>query len=102
MPYDRFQHDELILRDELALDRTRLANERTLLAYARTGLMVVVTGATAIKLFGEQNLQYVFWGWVFVVIGVVIGVFGIWRFFLMAKELGRLRKVVDRERAASG
>lgn len=30
-PYFRFCNDELILRDELAVDRTLLANERTLL-----------------------------------------------------------------------
>ena len=42
---------QLILRDELAIDRTRLANERTLLAWARTALMLLVSGATLLKLF---------------------------------------------------
>jgi putative membrane protein len=100
MPYDRFQQDELILRDELALDRTRLANERTLLSYARTGLMLAVTGGTAIKLFGEESKQYVLWGGVLIIVGIAIGLFGLWRFFAMSKELNRLRQVVDRERSA--
>ncbi|RPJ43750.1 MAG: DUF202 domain-containing protein, partial [Deltaproteobacteria bacterium] len=29
-PYSRFESTDLILRDELAVDRTLLANERTL------------------------------------------------------------------------
>lgn len=101
MAYDRFEHSELLLRDELALDRTRLANERTLLAYARTGLMIVVTGATAIKLFGEESQQYVLWGGVLIGVGIAIGLFGLWRFFAMSKQLRRIGKAVDRERAAS-
>lgn len=43
--------NQLILRDVLAIDRTRLANERTLLAWLRTALMLFVTGVTLIKLF---------------------------------------------------
>lgn len=45
------QGDKLILRDHLAIDRTRLANERTLLAWLRTALMTLVSGITLIKLF---------------------------------------------------
>ncbi|MGD2081537.1 MAG: DUF202 domain-containing protein [Chromatiales bacterium] len=40
-----------ILRDVLAIDRTRLANERTLLAWLRTALMLLVSGVTLLKLF---------------------------------------------------
>jgi len=41
----------LILRDVLAIDRTRLANERTLLAWLRTAIMLLVSGVTLLKLF---------------------------------------------------
>jgi putative membrane protein len=96
--YERFQSEQLILRDELALDRTRLANERTFLAYERTGLMLVAAGATAIKLFGESS-----WaagcGWVLVVLGVLVAAFGMWRFIVMAASLRRIGKLVDDERA---
>jgi len=48
----------LILRDVLALSRTRLANERTLLAWLRTALMLLVSGITLIKLFeGVKPLE---------------------------------------------
>ena len=52
-PYERFTSSELILRDELAIDRTVLANERTLLSYIRTGLAFAVTGAGAIHFFAS-------------------------------------------------
>jgi putative membrane protein len=42
---------QLILRDVLAIDRTRLANERTLLSWLRTALMLLVSGVTLLKLF---------------------------------------------------
>ena len=35
--YEGFAKSDLILRDQLAIDRTLLANERTVLAYIRTG-----------------------------------------------------------------
>lgn len=38
-PYSKFDTDDLILRDQLAIDRTLLANERTLLAYLRSGVV---------------------------------------------------------------
>ena len=45
MEEEFYSREELILRDHLALDRTRLANERTLLSYLRTALMLMVAGA---------------------------------------------------------
>lgn len=44
--YGRFGREELILRDELAIDRTLLANERTLLAYLRSSVALVIGGLT--------------------------------------------------------
>jgi putative membrane protein len=42
---------QLILRDVLAIDRTRLANERTLLAWLRTASVLLVCGVTLLKRF---------------------------------------------------
>jgi len=78
--------EELILRDRLALDRTRLANERTLLAYLRTSLMLLVAGATAVKLV-DVNASVVITGWVFIGIGTIIGVVGCWRFLAMRRSI---------------
>lgn len=88
MNHEPSSPEQLILRDRLALDRTRLANERTLLAYLRTSLMLLVAGATAVKLV-DVNSSVVVTGWVFIGIGTVVGVVGIWRFLTMRQAINR-------------
>ena len=80
--------DELILRDHLALDRTRLANERTLLAYVRTAFMLFLAGATALKLFVETP-SVVITAWLFIVLGAAVGAFGTWRFVSTRRRINR-------------
>lgn len=82
MPEQHLTAEELILRDYLALDRTRLANERTLLAYIRTALMLVVAGVTALKLL-VVTPAVVITAWLFVVLGVLVLMIGGWRFRAM-------------------
>jgi len=57
-PYSKFSNDELILRDELAVDRTLLANERTLLAYLRSAVSLALAGVSIMH-FSEQQ-----WFWI--------------------------------------
>lgn len=83
---DLSKSDELILRDHLALDRTRLANERTLLAYIRTAFILVVAGATALKLFVDTP-AVVITAWLFIGLGVFVAVFGAWRFVVMRRRI---------------
>src|SRR3954469_10754632 len=97
--------EELILRDHLALDRTRLANERTLLAYLRTALMLVVAGATAERVMGGSTAVIVT-GWTMIVFGVAVAAFGTWRFVAMKQKMDRrnrtakqLQKSVDAGRS---
>lgn len=85
---DNFDTEDLILRDRLALDRTRMANERTLLAYLRTALMLLVAGATAVKLV-EANRSIVVTGWILLGLGTLVGVIGIWRFLAMRRAINR-------------
>ena len=88
-PYSRFSADELILRDELAVDRTLLANERTLLAYLRAAIALVIAGVTMMH-FADQ-------GWYFVVggtcvpAGVIAGLIGIVRFRKMDRAIAMVR-----------
>ncbi len=88
MNHEPSSPEQLILRDHLALDRTRLANERTLLAYLRTSLMLLVAGATAVKLV-DINMGILITGWIFIAIGTVVGVVGIWRFLAMRQSINR-------------
>ncbi len=86
MVEDAFQHDDPALRDHLALERTRLANERTLLAYVRTSFMLIVTGATALKLFVDTP-GVVFAAVLFIVLGAFAGLFGAWRFVSVRRRI---------------
>ena len=87
---EQLTREDLILRDHLALDRTRLANERTLLAYARTALMLVVAGATAERVMGGTTIVVVT-GWLFIGLGGLIAVWGIWRFLAMRRDINKWR-----------
>ncbi len=89
-PYERFRDAELILRDELAMDRTVLANERTYLAYVRTGLAFGVTGAGSIQLF--PNAAGISVGWGLVALGLFIAVTGTRRYRATARLLSTCRE----------
>jgi len=72
--------EPLILRDHLALDRTKLANERTLLAYLRTAIMLLVSAVTVLKLLHDDHTMVVL-GWVLLPLGLGVGVIGAVQFF---------------------
>jgi putative membrane protein len=70
---------QLILRDVLAIDRTRLANERTLLSWIRTALMLLVSGVTLLKLF-EGVLVMEVLGAVLIPAGILTAGLGVRRY----------------------
>ena len=81
---------DLVLREYLAIERTKLANERTLLTYIRTGLYFLVAGSTLGYVIDTR-----FWnmmGSPIIIVGVVITAFGIVRFIRMAREIEKSRK----------
>lgn len=89
-PYARFQQDDLILRDELAIDRTLLANENTLLAYLRSAVTLVVGGITCLHFFPDS---WLFWlGLALVPAGIAVGLFGGQRFRRMQRSISRVRQ----------
>ncbi len=92
-PYARFQQDELILRDELAIDRTLLANENTLLAYLRSALTLVIAGITFIHFFSESWLLWL--GIALIPLGLGVGLFGGWRFRRMQRSIDIVRRRTD-------
>jgi len=87
--YTRFKNDALILRDELAIDRTLLANERTLLAYLRSAVALVIAGMTIMH-FSQQGW---FWGIgvACIPIGIAAGIIGVVRFRRMNKVIALVR-----------
>ena len=50
--------EEVILRDYLAIERTRLANERTLLSYIRSSLYLLLGGIAFFQLKDFPNFKY--------------------------------------------
>jgi len=94
-PYRRFIREELILRDELAIDRTILANERTILAYLRGALTLVIAGITFLQFFDEGMLLYV--GIFCIPLGLTVGIFGVLRYLKMDKCIRIVRESFDRD-----
>ncbi len=88
--YARFADNKLILRDELAIERTLLANERTLLAYLRSGVALIIAGVTMIH-FSEQ-------GWFLVVgvfclpAGIACAIIGVVRFRRVNRSMASIRE----------
>lgn len=77
--------EDLILRDHLALERTRLANERTFLSYIRTSLYLVLGGFALINLKETENLKWL--GYLALGLSIMFILFGVVRFFLLRKRL---------------
>ncbi|WP_298534297.1 DUF202 domain-containing protein [uncultured Algibacter sp.] len=84
-----FKPDEkVILRDYLAIERTRLANERTLLSYIRSSLYLLLGSIGFFQLKDFPNFKYLaLASLVFCIIFFVIGIF---RFRLLKKSLKKL------------
>lgn len=89
-PYARFQAEDLILRDELAIDRTLLANERTLLAYLRSGVALLIAGASILHFSQESWFQWV--GLACLPTGALTSLIGIWRYRSMNRAIAQVRR----------
>ena len=92
--YSRFDKEELILRDELAIDRTLLANERTLLTYLR--------GAVALVIAGLSIIQFSYRDWFLAIgvaclpAGIITGLIGIVRYRRMNRVISRVRALANK------
>lgn len=88
LQHPRFNTNEpLILRDHLALERTRLSNERTLLSYIRSSLYLLIGGIALVQIEGYGDLRYV--GYLALLICVISLVVGFYRFHRLRKQLDR-------------
>jgi putative membrane protein len=77
--------EDIILRDFLALERTKLANERTLFAYIRTSLYLILAGIAFIQLKDFQSIKYL--GIISLLLSVVLLIVGIWRYHRLNLQL---------------
>lgn len=80
--------DEVILRDYLAIERTRLANERTLLSYIRSSLYLLLGGIAFFQLKDFPNFKFL--GLLSLFFSALFLFIGVYRFVLLKKSLKRL------------
>jgi putative membrane protein len=95
-PYERFKKSDLILRDELAIDRTVLSNESTLLAYIRLAITLVIAGISIVHFAMEKWFETI--GVLCVPIGILVGILGWHRYQKMAEEITIVRKPGPRKK----
>ncbi|WOD44992.1 DUF202 domain-containing protein [Hwangdonia lutea] len=86
---------EVILRDYLAIERTRLANERTLLSYIRSSLYLLLGGIAFFQLKEFSNFEYL--ALLSLVFSAIFFVIGIYRFTLLKKSLKRLYYMSEKQ-----
>lgn len=96
-PYSKFNAEDLILRDELAIDRTILANERTLMAYLRASVSLLIAGITIMH-FSSRGW---FWmvGLLCIPVGIVTGITGVVRYRSMHRAISMVRKQAETKKA---
>ena len=85
-----FMNKDLVLREYLAIERTKLANETALLAYVRTGLYFLVAGSSLGHLIDSN-----FWRIAddpLIIIGLIIMVIGVVRYFRLRKSIAASKK----------
>lgn len=84
-----FKPDQkVILRDYLAIERTRLANERTLLSYIRSSLYLLLGGIAFFQLKEFPNFKYL--AILSLVFSCIFFAIGVYRFTLLKKSLKHL------------
>ena len=77
--------EEIILRDHLALERTRLANERTLMSYLRTALYLILGALAFLQLKEFQEIRWI--GIVFIPLSFLVVILGFYRYAHLRKQL---------------
>jgi len=77
--------EKIILRDYLALERTRLANERTLFSYIRTCLYLVIAGIAFIQLKEFASIKWL--GYFSFAVSLVVLITGLINYLVLRKKL---------------
>ena len=80
--------NKIILRDYLAIERTRLANERTLLSYIRSSIYLLLGSIGFFQLKDFPNFRYL--AVVSFVFSVVFFFIGLYRFAMLKRSLKKL------------
>ncbi len=88
--------DEELVREHLALERTKLANERTLLSYIRASLYLLIGGLALIQVKEYPNLHWL--GYAALFICVMFVFIGISRYIVLDRKLNKLLEPEDEDK----
>lgn len=80
--------EKIILRDHLALQRTKLANERTLLTYVRSALYLIIAGIAFLGMKDFEGMPYI--GITCLVVSIIIIIIGFIRFSQLKRQLNKI------------
>src|SRR5690554_1164439 len=83
---------DLILRENLAIERTHLANQTTLLSFLRTSMYFFVAGLMIYQLLDFESKVWVSFG--MYTFSVILFVFGIYNFFKQRRWILQQKKHV--------
>lgn len=86
---DNLSQEELILRDRLALMRTKLANERTLFAYIRTSLYLLTAGIGILEIESVRHLKVI--AYFSICFSGFLLLIGLLKFWLLNRQLKRCK-----------
>jgi putative membrane protein len=89
--YPKKLEKNLILRDELAIERTRLSEERTQLSYIRTGISILYIGLFFVGFF-EAGTTFAYLGYATIVIGLLFLAYG---FYHHKKSKRLINQIID-------
>ena len=90
MKTDSILNRDLILRENLAIERTDMAIDRTLLSFIRTALYFTIAGMTVNSLLTLQYglyIEVIFW-----IIALLILSIGFYKFYYHKKKLRNSRR----------
>jgi|GEM_PF-1632526 len=90
---DNASCQRLIVRDELALERTDMANQRTFLAYTRTALAMLLAGVSFVHFANKAWFAVI--GYLSLVLGGITLAIGINQFLLVRRFIDRIRRTDD-------
>jgi putative membrane protein len=87
--------EEIILRDHLALERTKLANERTLLSYIRTSLYLLLGGLAFLGMKDLERIKNL--GYFSLALSIILLIIGILRFYQLKKHLQKMYDIIPQQ-----
>lgn len=92
-PFKSRPIDVKLIREHLALERTKLANERTLLSYTQAALYFLLGGLALFQLKEYVELRYI--GYLALFFSGLFFIIGIWRYISLNRKMKKLLRPLN-------